>query len=73
MLVWAITDTSKLSKKVKQLLEDPENKILVSSICLWEISLKFSLNKLDLGGMMPQDFPNHILNIGLNLSQFRRV
>lgn len=67
VLIWAISDPSKLSKKVKELLENTKNKILVSSLSLWEISLKFSLKKLDLGGMAPQDFPDHILKIGFDV------
>jgi len=67
VLIWAISDPNKLSKKVKEILEDTKNKVLVSSLSLWEISLKFSLNKLDLGGMFPQDFLKYILEIGFDL------
>jgi PIN domain nuclease of toxin-antitoxin system len=56
-LIWAITDTEKLSKKAKKILESEENTIYVSSVCFWEISLKFSIGKLELSGMVPSDFP----------------
>jgi PIN domain nuclease of toxin-antitoxin system len=56
-LIWAITETSKLSKKVKIILENPKNTIFVSAISFWEISLKYSLGKLDLGPFQPENFP----------------
>ena len=56
-LIWAITDTSKLSHKVKELLEAEENSIYVSSVCFWEVALKFSLGKLELNGVIPSQMP----------------
>ena len=57
-LIWAITENKKLSSVVKKVLEDSTNTILVSSITFWEISLKFSLGKLNLEGINPEDFPS---------------
>lgn len=57
-LIWAITENKKLSSVVKKVLEDSANTILVSSISFWEISLKFSLGKLNLEGIRPDDFPS---------------
>lgn len=57
VMVWAITDTSKLSPSVRGILENPNHQILVSPICFWEISLKFMLGKLELRGVSPDDLP----------------
>jgi PIN domain nuclease of toxin-antitoxin system len=38
------------------ILEDNSNKIYVSSVSLWEISIKVSLGKLDIGNKLPTDF-----------------
>jgi len=46
ILLWAIGDTRELSEKVKQEIKNPENKVLISAISLWEIALKHSLDKL---------------------------
>ena len=65
-LIWAITDTSKLSKKAKEILESEENLIYVSSVCFREISLKFSIGKLELDGIVPSDFPALAENLGFD-------
>ncbi|MEP7144739.1 MAG: type II toxin-antitoxin system VapC family toxin [Ferruginibacter sp.] len=56
ILIWAILSPDKLSKKVTDILVDPENTILVSSLSLWEISLKYSSGKLQLKNILPDDF-----------------
>ncbi len=56
-LIWAITESKKLSQKAKELIEDPECHILVSAISFWEISLKHSIGKLILDKISPEDFP----------------
>ncbi len=56
-LIWAIADSKKLSKRAKELIEDSSCHILVSAISFWEISLKHSIGKLQLGSISPEDFP----------------
>jgi|SRR6185503_15692830 len=56
-LLWAILDQKKLSSKVTGILENPVNDIFVSSVTFWEISLKYSLGKLDLSGISPEELP----------------
>ena len=56
-LIWAIVEPDQLSTKVRQLIEAPENQILVSTISFWEISLKSALGKLILENVTPEDFP----------------
>lgn len=60
-LLWAILDPKKLSSKVTGILENPVNEVFVSSVTFWEISLKYSLGKLDLSGILPNELP-HIVN-----------
>jgi len=57
-LLWALLDRKKLSPKVMAILEEPTNKIFVSAVTFWEISLKYSLGKLDLSNILPEDLPN---------------
>ena len=66
-LIWAITETSKLSKNVKIIIENPKNTILVSAISFWEISLKFSLGKLDLGPLQPENFQTACEQMGCEI------
>lgn len=56
-LIWSILDPNKLSGKVKQIIETPDNQIFVSVISFWEISLKSSIGKLVLENVEPENFP----------------
>lgn len=47
--LWSILEPEKLGNQAKVILENTDNKIFVSSVTLWEISLKYSLGKLKLG------------------------
>ncbi len=46
--LWSILEPEKLGKQAQIILENTDNKIFVSSVTLWEISLKYSLGKLKL-------------------------
>jgi PIN domain nuclease of toxin-antitoxin system len=56
ILIWSFTEPDKLSKKVQTTLLDEENTIFYSQYSLWEISLKYSLNKLQLLQKTPEQF-----------------
>lgn len=44
-LVWAVSDPTKLSIKVRRILEKPTNERLVSPVSVWEMSIKHALGK----------------------------
>ncbi len=46
--LWLITDAKELSEKARTLFLDTSNQVFLSAISSWEISLKYSINKLDL-------------------------
>ncbi len=66
-MLWAIADSKKLSKKVKEVITDPENSIIVSTISFWEVSLKSSLGKLEITGFKPEDLPQACLKVGFEI------
>jgi len=66
-MVWAITDTSRLSPRVLEILQDPNHQILVSPISYWEISLKYALGKLELNNIQPEDLPKACLEMGFDI------
>ncbi len=66
-MLWAIADSKKLSKKVKGVITDPENSIIVSTISFWEVSLKSSLGKLKITGFGPEDLPKACLKMGFEI------
>lgn len=57
VFLWTIFSPKKISRKVKDLLLDPENTKMVSTVTFWEISLKYQLGKLDLKDTFPDQLP----------------
>ncbi len=49
IVLWALADSPRLSKKARELLTDPENECWVSSASVWEIAIKVVLGKYPLG------------------------
>ena len=63
--LWVLFDDDKLSDKAKDILIDSDRKIYVSLITYWEISLKYSIGKLELRGIRPDELPQKAGEIGL--------
>ena len=57
VFLWVILSPKKVSNRVRDILIDPQFSKYVSIITFWEISLKFSLKKIDLEGVLPDDLP----------------
>lgn len=55
--IWAISEQNKLPTKIKNIISNPENEILVSALSFWEISLKYSLGKMDIDNIPPDELP----------------
>jgi PIN domain nuclease of toxin-antitoxin system len=66
-LIWLITKKEKLSSEVTKIIENPANQIAVSAISFWEISLKYSLGKLQLDGGIPEDIYKSVEILGLEM------
>ncbi|MCL1820535.1 MAG: type II toxin-antitoxin system VapC family toxin [Oscillospiraceae bacterium] len=45
-IIWHIEDSSKITKKAKEIIDNNKNKIFISSVSLWEIAIKLNLGKL---------------------------
>lgn len=54
-IIWSLFETRKLSKKANDIILNLNNAIFVSSISIWEIALKYSLNKLTLPDTTPEE------------------
>ena len=46
VLLWAIGDANKLSRRVRNILEDRTNEVFISSASFWEISTKYRIGRL---------------------------
>ncbi len=66
-LIWSVLTPAKLSPKVKAILRDAEEEVLVSVVSFWEISLKYALGKLQLEGLSPEDFVGAAIDIGFRI------
>lgn len=66
-LIWVLISPKNLSQKSKEILFNRKEEIYISSITLWEISLKFNLRKLNLKNKKPDEIPNAVLNMGFRL------
>ena len=49
-LLWLFSDHPSLSQTVRDMFLDPQTKLHVSSVSLWEITIKWSLGKIELRG-----------------------
>lgn len=67
ILLFSIIKPSSLPGNIKTEIEKEDNQIFVSSISLWEISLKYSLGKLKLKGFLPEDLIEIILKTGFDI------
>jgi PIN domain nuclease of toxin-antitoxin system len=48
ILLWALSDSEKLARAHLEVIEDPTNSVLVSSVSIAEIAIKSSIGKLEL-------------------------
>jgi|SRR5208282_2214723 len=67
ILLWLRFSPEMLSEIQRQAIEAADEEKFVSSITAWEISLKFSLGKLDLGGHTPEQFIAGIYALGIKI------
>ncbi len=61
VVLWFWWADPKLSAAALALITDPANRKLVSVATPWEVAIKVSLKKLDLGAPYPGFFPQHML------------
>ncbi len=69
IVLWTLFDPAKLSDPIKKILSDPGTKKIVSGINLWEISIKYSLEKLDLGNINPDELLISIKESGFEITE----
>ena len=68
-ILWALFDPSKISEPVRQVLENDTDTKLVSGVSLWEISLKYSLGKLEFSGVEPSEMLDTLLDAGFAVEE----
>ena len=73
ILLYILFDDSKLSAREIEILQDESNEVIVSSISLFEISLKYSINKLQLNNVTPEKIPDLLLKSGYSIEDIDYV
>ncbi|SRR5712692_4296564 len=59
-LLWFVWDHANLSENARNLMNDPDNELLLSTGTIWEIAIKVGLNKLTLAEPY-EDFMNRAI------------
>ena len=66
-LLWFLAGDEKLSRKARQLIDDPGNEKFLSIVSLWEIAIKTGLGKLNLDKPFDQMFPERLAFNGIQI------
>jgi PIN domain nuclease of toxin-antitoxin system len=67
ILLWARLDPAKIKTDQRAIIESAAVEKFISSVTVWEISLKYSLGKLDLGGHTPDEFMAGMYKLGIKV------
>lgn len=65
--LWAVSDKSKLSFAVQEIIQDTEAEILVSLVSLWEIAIKYRLGKFPEFNVSLTEFIDSIAKSGFEI------
>jgi PIN domain nuclease of toxin-antitoxin system len=70
-VLWSLFEPDKIGKPVRQILENTHDSKLISGVNLWEISLKYSLGKLELGDTNPAEIFETLLDAGYEVAELQ--
>ncbi len=65
--LWTLFEPEKISDNIIKILEDDNHKKYVSQITFWEISLKYSIGKLEFEETNPNEIYEKIVESGFNI------
>ncbi len=63
-LIWAALDTGKISDAARAAIVDRKNNVNVSVVSFFEISRKYAQGRIELKGVLPDDFPRITTEMG---------
>ena len=67
--LWTAFSPAKLSTRARKEIRSAENRICLSTISFWEISLKFALGKIELENCKPDDMPDIAAQMHIEIIQ----
>ena len=71
-LLWWVNG-DELSRDAQQAIADPGNRVWISAVSIWEIALKQSLGKLELGGDLDSVIEEDFLQLPVTFTHARQV
>ncbi len=72
-VLWALFEPEKIPAKIVKIFKNEEDEKYVSGISLWEISLKYSIGKLELYGTNPKGIYDSILEAGFKVLDLKNI
>ncbi len=69
LLLWILFDSKRLNQSELKILNDESNEIVCSSISIFEISLKYSIGKLELFHTTPDKIPEALQSAGYQMKE----
>jgi PIN domain nuclease of toxin-antitoxin system len=60
--LWFVSGNSRLGDRAREVISDIDNQVLLSIASLWEIAIKSSLGKLDLGRPFAELIPRQLVS-----------
>lgn len=69
VLIWYSEGMNKISPEIVQVIQNNQNTIIVSSVSLWEITIKESIKKLEIS-LKTKDMEKLLKNNGLDILNF---
>jgi PIN domain nuclease of toxin-antitoxin system len=73
ILLWHLTDNSRLSEKKSQIIENPQHQKFLSIASLWEIAIKTSIGKLHIQQSIETIVPREVIILDLKLPHLKLV
>ncbi len=65
--IWYVLGDSRLSRRLRSLIEDPKNPYKISIASLWELAIKDGTGKLRLGLSLPTLIQEYVLGTGIEV------
>ena len=69
IFLWLLFEPKRVPQNVLETLKNPSNKVSITSISFWEISLKYNLGKLELNGITPDELPKMAEKMGIEIQE----
>jgi len=65
--LWSVAESDKLSERARSEIKSQTNEVFISSVNLWEISIKTKIKKIDLGSVSTDDLVGFAEEMGIQL------